>query len=184
VFMPLYLATFGYTTTQWLRMWSVVFTVAIFANLFFGYAGDRLGWRRTISWVGGVAYAVVMLVVFAAPHVFGHDVVAMTIALSLCGVAMAGFVPLSALFPLLAPDNKGAAMSVLNLGAGLSTFLGPALAALFFETLGAGGVLGIYAGLYLLSAVITPFLKTPEELENLPAGEGEREHDSAEPRVS
>lgn len=62
------------------------------------------------------------------------------------------------------PDNKGAAMSILNLGAGLSTFLAPAIAGLLFKSLGAGGVLFIYAGFYLLSAILTPFLKTPEEL--------------------
>lgn len=72
--------------------------------------------------------------------------------------------PLSALFPLLAPDNKGAVMSILNLAAGLSTFLAAAIAGLFFKSLGAGGVLFIYAGFYLLSAILTPFLKTPEEL--------------------
>jgi MFS family permease len=78
---------------------------------------------------------------------------------------MAGYVPLSALFPLLAPDSKGAAMSVLNLGAGLGAFIAPAITALFYSSLGAGGVLGIYAGLYVLSGVLTPFLKTPEELD-------------------
>ncbi|WP_220034049.1 MULTISPECIES: MFS transporter [unclassified Curtobacterium] len=173
VFMPLYLATFGYTTTQWLQMWSLVFTVAIFANLFFGYVGDKIGWRRTIGWVGGVAYAVVLVVLFFTPQVIGHNVTLMTLVLCLCGVTMAGYVPLSALFPLLAPDNKGASMSILNLGAGLSTFVAPAIAGLFYESLGAGGVLGIYAGLYILSAVLTPFLKTPDEVTRSKRGSSE-----------
>lgn len=175
VFMPIYLASFGYTTTQWLQMWSLVFTVAIFANLFFGYVGDKIGWRRTIGWVGGVAYSVVLVAVFLAPHLIGHNVALMTIVLCLCGVTMAGFVPLSALFPLLAPDNKGAAMSVLNLGAGLSAFVAPALAGLFFGWLGAGGVLGIYAGFYLLSAILTPFLKTPGEKASTDAAPASRD---------
>ncbi len=55
-------------------------------------------------------------------------------------------------------------MSVLNLGAGLGAFIAPAITALFYSSLGAGGVRGIYAGLYILSGVLTPFLKTPEEL--------------------
>jgi hypothetical protein len=55
-------------------------------------------------------------------------------------------------------------MSILNLGAGLSTFLAPAIAGLFFKSLGAGGVLFIYAGCYIVSAILTPFLKTPDEL--------------------
>lgn len=164
VFMPIYLAGFGYSTTEWLQMWSTVFIVAIFANLFFGFVGDKFGWRNTIQWVGGVAYAIVLVMVYFTPQIVGHNFLIMTIVLSLCGVTMAGYVPLSALFPLLAPDNKGAAMSILNLGAGLSTFLAPAIAGLFFKSLGAGGVLFIYAGFYLLSAILTPFLKTPEEL--------------------
>ncbi|WP_160725898.1 MFS transporter [Bacillus sp. USDA818B3_A] len=164
VFMPIYLAQYGYSTTEWLHMWSTVFIVAIFANLFFGFVGDKIGWRNTIQWVGGVAYALVLVLVFFTPQLVGHNYLVMTIVLSLCGVTMAGYVPLSALFPLLAPDNKGAAMSILNLGAGLSTFLAPAIAGLFFKSLGAGGVLFIYAGFYILSAILTPFLKTPEEL--------------------
>ncbi len=51
--------------------------------------------------------------------VLGHNFYVMAFVLCLCGVTMAGYVPLSALFPMLAPDSKGAAMSVLNLGAGL-----------------------------------------------------------------
>ena len=164
VFMPIYLAKYGYSTTEWLQMWSTVFLVAIFANLFFGFLGDKIGWRNTIQWVGGVAYAVVLVLVYFTPHMAGHNDLVMTLVLSLCGVTMAGYVPLSALFPLLAPDNKGAAMSILNLGAGLSAFLAPAIAGLFFQSLGAKGVLFIYAGFYLLSAILTPFLKTPDEL--------------------
>jgi polyol permease family len=166
VFMPIYLAQYGYSTKEWLHMWSAVFTVAIFANLFFGFVGDKIGWRNTIQWVGGVAYAIVLVLVFFTPHIVGHNYGVMTTVLCLCGVTMAGYVPLSALFPLLEPENKGAAMSILNLGAGLSTFLAPAIAGLFFKSLGAEGVLFIYAGFYILSAILTPFLKTPEELLN------------------
>jgi nitrate/nitrite transporter NarK len=158
------LAGYGYSTTEWLQMWSMVFTVAIFANLFFGYVGDKFGWRKTIQWVGGVGYAIVLVLIYFTPQMIGHNFIMMSIVLSLCGITMAGYVPLSALFPLLAPDNKGAAMSILNLGAGLSTFLAPAIAGLFFQSLGAGGVLFIYAGFYILSAILTPFLKTQDEL--------------------
>ena len=44
------------------------------------------------------------------------------------------------------------------------SFLAPAIAGLFFKSLGAGGVLFIYAGFYIVSAILTAFLKTPEEL--------------------
>lgn len=165
VFMPIYLAGFNYTTSEWLYMWSAVFTVAIFANLFFGYVGDKIGWRNTIKWVGGVAYAIVCVLIYYAPQFFGHNMAAMTFVICLCGVTMAGYVPLSALFPMLAPDNKGAAMSILNLGAGLGVFLAPAIAGIFYPSFGAQGVLFAYAACYILSAILTPFLKTPEEIE-------------------
>ncbi len=165
LFLPIYLLDFGYSTTEWLRMWSTVFSVAILANLLFGYLGDKWGWRTTIKWVGGYFYAVVLILVYFMPQMVGHNYWLMTITLSLCGVAMAGYVPLSALFPLLAPDNKGAAMSILNLGAGLSTFIAPAIVTLFFKPFGAGTVIFIYAGFYVLSAILTPYLKTPEELD-------------------
>lgn len=42
----------------------------------------------------------------------------MMIAAGLFGACLAGYVPLSAIMPSLAPENKGAAMSVLNLGQG------------------------------------------------------------------
>lgn len=163
-FLPLYLISYGYSKTEWLQMWSAVFVVAIFANLFFGFFGDKFGWRNTIMWVGGVSYAVVLVLVWLVPQLLGHNFYVMAFVLCLCGITMAGYVPLSALFPMLAPDSKGAAMSVLNLGAGLGAFIAPAITALFYSSLGAGGVLGIYAGLYILSAVLTPFLKTPDEL--------------------
>jgi len=164
VFMPLYLADFGFSLTEWLYMWSAVFSVAIFANLFFGFLGDKIGWRNTIKWVGGVAYAIVLILVYYTPQLVGHNYYVMMFVICLCGVTMAGYVPLSALFPLLAPDNKGAAMSILNLGAGLGTFLAPAIAGIIYPSFGAKGVLFIYAGCYILSAILTPMLKTPEEL--------------------
>ncbi len=55
-------------------------------------------------------------------------------------------------------------MSVLNLGAGLGAFIAPAITALFYSSLGAGGVLGIYAGLYILSGVLTPSSKRRRSL--------------------
>ncbi|CAK7193059.1 Alpha-ketoglutarate permease [Commensalibacter sp. Nvir] len=165
-FLPLYLISFGYTKIEWLHMWSSVFIVAIFANLFFGFFSDRFGWRNTIIWVGGISYAVVLVFVWLIPQLLGHNFYVMACVLCLCGVTMAGYIPLSALFSVLAPDNKGAAMSVLNLGAGLGTFIAPAITVLFYPSLGAGGVISIYAGLYILSALLTPLLKTPDELEN------------------
>jgi MFS family permease len=85
------------------------------------------------------------------------------------GAMMAGYVPLSALVPSLVKEEKGAAMSVLNLGAGLSAFAGPALVGIFFPLLGSAGVIWIIAGLYAASAVMTKFITLPDEKLGTPA---------------
>src|SRR5690606_6542608 len=54
VFLPLYMAEHGFTTTQWLQIWGTIFTANIAFNLVFGFVGDRLGWRNTVMWFGGV----------------------------------------------------------------------------------------------------------------------------------
>ena len=79
------------------------------------------------------------------------------------GATLAGYVPLSALMPSLAPENKGAAMSLLNLGAGASNWVGPAIVALCLPVIGVIGVMWTFAVLYLISAVLTLFLTLPGE---------------------
>ena len=80
------------------------------------------------------------------------------------GMTLGGFVPLSALMPLLVPKNRAAALSVLSLGAGASTWVGPAIVAIFSASLGVAGIIWIFAGLYALSAFLMIPLRDPEEL--------------------
>ena len=70
-------------------------------------------------------------------------------------IMLAGYVPLSALVPSLVDKDKGAAVSVLNLGAGLAAFVGPLIVALFRNAIGYVGIVWFMAGLYILSAVMT-----------------------------
>jgi len=60
-------------------------------------------------------------------------------------------------------------MSILNLGAGLSTFVGPAVVGLFIGSLGATGVIWIYTGLYLLAAILMKFVTLPKADAHSPA---------------
>ena len=60
-------------------------------------------------------------------------------------------------------------MSILNLGAGASVWVGPAIAGLFLPRFGVGGVMWIFAVLYLLSAALTLLLKLPSEERAAPA---------------
>jgi MFS family permease len=63
----------------------------------------------------------------------------------------------------LAPTRKGAAMAILNLGAGASTWVGPAIVGVFLPLLGVAGVMWIFAVLYVISAILTTTMKVAED---------------------
>ncbi|MFJ7978037.1 MFS transporter [Peribacillus sp. NPDC096379] len=163
IFLPTYLAEYGFSTSEWLKLYGSLFTVAIICNLVFGTLSDKIGWRTTISWFGGVGSALAVLAIYYTPQLFGHNYFMMLLAMAFSGATLAGYVPLSALVPSLAPRDKGAAMSVLNLGSGLSHFVAPALVGIFIGSIGVGGIMWIFVILYLAGAVMTKFLTLPNE---------------------
>ncbi|GAB3010524.1 MFS transporter [Niabella terrae] len=163
VFMPLYFENFGFSTSDWLKIWGAIFTANIAFNLIFGYVGDWFGWRNTISIFGGVGCALTTLLFFYAPQWFDGSFTIVMICGVLWGAFLAGYVPLSALVPSLVPKGKGAAMAFLNLGAGLSVFAGPLIVRAFIGPMGNAGVIWILAGLYLLSAILTRMITLPRE---------------------
>jgi len=163
VFLPTYMAAHGFSTTEWLYIWGTIFTSNIIFNLIFGFVGDRLGWRQTVQWFGGVGCALTTLLLFYVPQLAPGSYVAVMAAGILWGACLAGYVPLSALVPSLVNKDKGAAMAILNLGAGLAVFAGPLIVGLFFGVVGAEGVVWILAGLYALSAILTQFITLPQK---------------------
>ncbi|WP_227631797.1 MFS transporter [Klebsiella michiganensis] len=163
VFMPMYMMNIGFTRTEWLHMYATLWSVNIVFNLLFGIISDRLGWKNVVMWFGCLGCALTTLLFYYIPYIFGANFLLTVIAAGLFGASLAAYVPLSAIMPSLAPENKGAAMSVLNLGAGLSTFIGPAIVGLFIGSLGAEGVIWIFAGLYIFSAYLMNFIKIPME---------------------
>ena len=167
VFMPAYMMEVGFTRSEWLQIYGALWTSNIFFNLIFGIVGDRIGWRNTVIWFGGVGCAIFTAAFYYAPALLGPNYIVTTIVAACFGACLAAYVPLSAIIPSLAPENKGAAMSILNLGAGLSTFLGPALVGIFIGSLGVVGVIWIYTGLYLVSAFLMKFITLPKQEENL-----------------
>ncbi len=163
VFMPMYMMDMEFTRTHWLQMYAALWTVNIIFNLIFGVISDGLGWRNVVMWFGCVGCALTTLMFYYVPQFFGANYLLTVCAAGLFGACLAAFVPLSAIMPSLAPDNKGAAMSILNLGAGLSTFVGPAVVGLFIGSLGTVGVIWIFTGLYLFSGVLMKFVTLPKE---------------------
>jgi len=162
--MPVFFTeTLHFELSVWLRIVTVMFTSNIFCNLAFGLLGDRLGWRNTVAWFGGVGTAITTMLMYYAPVWAGPAQTGpVMLVAGLYGATLAGYVPLTALTPWLAPDRRGAAMSLLNLGAGVSVWLGPAVVALFMGPFGAKVVIWVFAALHLISAALTMTLRTAE----------------------
>lgn len=163
VFLPtFFMREIGFSMAQWLQLLSAIFLSNILWNLLFGFIGDRFGWRRTVALCGGFGCGVTTLALYYAPtlHRSFH---ASVVAGVMYGATLAGYVPLSALMPSLVPGHKGAALSLLSLGAGLSVWAGPALVALLLKPAGVKGMMWIFSGLYFASGVMALFLRQPEE---------------------
>lgn len=175
-FMPSFMLNeIGFDQSQWLQIWGLLFFSNIVANLIMGMIGDKIGWRPTIMWGGGFLCMLATVGFYYLP-LWTHNYWAAQSMSLLLGIGLAGFVPLSALMPTLAPEHKGAAISVLNLGAGVSTFVGTATVSLFLDRTGIEGIIWIFAGMYLVSIVLVYFMRLP--------GEGPNGQHFREPRAT
>ncbi|MBB6451390.1 polyol permease family [Geomicrobium halophilum] len=167
IFLPTYLATHGIETNVWLGIWGSIFISNIAFNLIFGVVGDKFGWRNTVMWFGGVGCGFFTLLLYYTPQ-FTDGNVYLTAAAGLAwGACLAAYVPLSALVPSLVKTDKGAAMSILNLGAGLCVFVGPMVVGFTYGFAGAGGVMWILAILYFTGAFMTKFITLPNNAKTL-----------------
>jgi len=75
---------------------------------------------------------------------------------------VAAYVPMSAIFPTLVPEHKGAAVSVHNLAAGLSNFCGPAIASVTLMFTTEKVTIWVYAILYIIGFILTFFMKVQQ----------------------
>jgi polyol permease family len=154
--------TIGFSQPQFLSLLSAIFLSNILWNLLFGLIGDRFGWRKTVALCGGFGCTVSTLALYYIPLVT-HNYKLSVIAGIFYGATLAGYVPLSALTPMLAPDHRGEALSLLSLGAGAAMLVGPGLVRLLLQPLGMSGLMWIFAGLYLFSGFLAWTLKVPTE---------------------
>lgn len=165
IFFPaLFVDRFQWSVGQFLILTTVIYAVNIPCNLFFGWLGDRLGWSRTVTWCGALVCAVSMLGLYVVPDYAVSQGWAAAYPLTLLigavfGIGLAGFVPLSAIAVSLAPKHPGAAMSSYNLGIGAAVFAGPLLVALLYGTLGAAGMVYLFAALYLVAGLFAAALR-------------------------
>ena len=158
----------GWGQTRWLTMTVFVYATNILVNAVFGAVGDAWGWRRTVQWFGVFGSAVGLLLWWYVPQVvpagstggFWVSVAAGCVF----GCLLAGFVPMGAIMPALAPDHKGAAMAMYTTAAGGAAFLGAAVVAVMLA-LGAGnaGVVWAFVALYAAAFVMVAFLNVPSD---------------------
>jgi polyol permease family len=167
VFLPAIFAdTLGFGTAGWLQLVFIIGASNIFANLLFGIISDKMGWHRTLRIFGCLGSAVSSLALYFLPHAVPQYWVAGLCA-AFFGITLAGFTPISVLMSLIAPEKKGNAIAVLNLGAGAATFVGPLIVAIFLDVIGPGGVTVVFAALYVLAAVLVRWLQLPPESEEI-----------------
>jgi polyol permease family len=159
-----FMHTVGFTLEEWLQLLTIVFVFNIIGNMTSSVISTRIGYRNTVLWLGGVGSTITTPLFFFMPQAFPDNFLLASVFGALYGLTLACFVPLSALAPALAPQNKAAALSVLSLGAGASTWVGPAVVAIFSTRFGLEGVVWAFTGLYALSAVLMIFLKDPEPI--------------------
>jgi MFS family permease len=154
----------GWGQSRWLTMTVLVYATNILVNALFGAVGDRWGWRRTVQWFGVFGSSVGLLAWWYVPQLvpagstwgFWVSVVAGCVF----GCLLAGFVPMGAIMPALAPESKGAAMAMYTTAAGGASFLGSAVVAVVLGLgLGNAGVVWAFVVLYGAAFVMVSFLE-------------------------
>jgi MFS family permease len=138
---------------------AIMYGANIAANLVFGVFGDYVGWRRTVTVFGCIGCAIATPLWYFASMASENFFVTVILGCVYC-ILLAGFVPLSALMPsMVRHKDKGAALAVLNFGAGGAAFVGPALVTVFHPLIGGGGVAVVFSALYVAVAVVSTRLK-------------------------
>ena len=162
-FLPrVYTDEFGFTTSEWLRVWGLMYFITIFTNLFWGVVGDKIGWVRQVRWFGCIGMALSTLAFYYLPSWSGPNIFVTTLIALMLGFAVAAYVTMSAIFPTLVPEHKGAAVSVHNLAAGLSNFCGPAIASVTLMFTTEKVTIWVYAILYIIGFILTFFMKVQQ----------------------
>ncbi|MEQ6357583.1 MFS transporter [Lysinibacillus sp. M3] len=154
----------GFTMSEWLRIWGAVYATTIFTNLMWGILGDKLGWVRQVRWFGCIGMAIATLIFYYLPISFGPNIWVGLFVAIFFGFAIAAFVPMSAIFPTLEPSHKGAAVSMHNLSAGLSNFVGPAIVTAVVPIAGVEGAIWTLTVLYIVGFILTFFMKVDQNI--------------------
>ncbi|ROS65080.1 polyol permease family [Curtobacterium sp. PhB172] len=168
----------GFTQSQYLQIVTIVYTANIFANLFFGVLGDRFGWQRTVLWFGCVMSAVGAASLYIVPVLVGPNFWLTVLCWAILGIGLAGFVPLTALVPSFVPaEDRGSALAVYTLAAGLSAFIGPVLVGVLGGAANVPILIGTFVAMYVVGALLCLALRSEEDPRNLRIAAADRHGD-------
>ncbi|MGB9098484.1 MFS transporter [Erwinia sp.] len=158
IFLPGFFTEIGFSQTEYLALITIMGLVGMSFNPVIGKLSDRIGWRRVLTFFGGVGSAISMLLMYFVPQWSHGNFTLSVIFACLYGITLCGYVPAAALFSSLCDKkDKGNAMAIYCFAAGLSTFFGPALYGILNALFGTAGVIWFYASLYIVSALVSWF---------------------------
>jgi polyol permease family len=166
VFLPFFFTEkIGFSQEKYLMLVTIMGLVGMSFNPIVGKLSDKFGWRKTLTFFGGIGSAIGTLLMFFVPQFASDNYFLIVLVACLYGITLCGYVPLAAIFSSIADrKDKGNSLAIYCLSAGVSTLLGPLLYRLLNNFIGIEGIVFIYASLYLVSAVLSWFfLKTPED---------------------
>jgi polyol permease family len=160
VILPIYFTTvIGFSISQWLLIWGSMAAANMFFCVAWGYIGDRFGRRFVVIWAGCIGSAITTLLFYYLPLAFGEVFWIAVLVSMLYGVTLAAFAPLGAITAELEPKNTGSALAIFNLGAGLSTFVGPTVVGLIGGGTNIEATMWAFAGMYIVGAILSIYLK-------------------------
>lgn len=170
VFFPIFFTQrLGFTLGQWATLLSIMMGANMAAVIVVGIISDRWSWRKSSALFGGLFCAVACLILYYVPVLAPANFPWAAVAAAIYGVALAGYIAVPPMMTAQAPDRQGQVMSAYSLGAGASAAVGPLIGTLFIGPLGVEGVIWIYAGLHLVSAVLCLSIRSPGD--GLPAAD-------------
>lgn len=149
-----------FTDEQWRIISVCIYPLQPFTNVLWGIIGDRIGWLKQMRWAGFVGCGTATILLYYIPILSPGNMLLCILGILFYAITITAFVPMGAIFPMLTPNHKGAAISIQNLGGGLSNFGGPALVSLLlFIGLGYQSIFVFFGLLYYIAAIMTYFIR-------------------------
>jgi predicted MFS family arabinose efflux permease len=163
IYLPVWLVKdIGFSESSAPALLGALTLVNIVGNLIFGSLGDKMGWKRTVTWWGCLGCFIALMLVYYVPVWFGANILLELLAAMLFGLTLAAFVPLSALAPALAPESSGSAVAILSLAQGISQFLGSGMGGWLYAAGGAALATWTLGGCYLVGLVLMALVPDPQ----------------------